>query len=132
MKVFIDTSAILAVLNVNDQNHAAAVNVWIALLAQPQQLYINNYVLVEIFTLLQNRFGLEAVHLFYNNVLPALGITWVGESIHQQAVSAVLTANRRTLSLVDCTSFETMRQLGISQVFTFDEHFKEQGFEVIQ
>jgi len=132
MKVFIDTSAILAVLNANDRYHVDAAKVWNALLSQPKQLYINNYILVEVFSLLQNRFGLEAVRLFTNDVLPVLGITWVDESIHQQAVSALLTANRRTLSLVDCTSFETMRQLGIIQVFAFDDHFKEQGFEVIQ
>jgi len=132
MKVFIDTSAILAVLNANDQYHVAAANVWNALLSQSEQLYINNYVIVEVFSLLQNQFGPEAVRLFNNDVLPVLGITWVGESAHQQAVSALLAANRRTLSLVDCTSFETMRQLGISQVFAFDDHFKEQGFEVVQ
>jgi predicted nucleic acid-binding protein len=41
------------------------------------------------------------------------------------------TANRRQLSLVDYTGFETMRHLGIEKVFTFDEHFREQGFELI-
>jgi predicted nucleic acid-binding protein len=44
--------------------------------------------------------------------------------------SALLAANRRLLSLVDCTSFQTMRLRGISRVFTFDHHFKEYGFEV--
>lgn len=43
----------------------------------------------------------------------------------------VLTANRRQLSLVDCSAFETMRRLDIETVFTFDEHFREQGFNVI-
>ncbi len=131
MKVFIDTSAILAVLNADDQYHSLATSKWHTLLSQPQQLYINNYVLSEVITLLQNRFGIEAVRLFYNDVLPILVIIWVSETVNQQAMSALLTANRRSLSLVDCASFETMRYLGISQVFTFDSHFKEQGFEVI-
>jgi predicted nucleic acid-binding protein len=43
----------------------------------------------------------------------------------------LLTADRRQLSLVDCSSFETMRRLGIKKVFSFDEHFREQDFEVI-
>jgi predicted nucleic acid-binding protein len=28
-------------------------------------------------------------------------------------------------------SFETMKQQGIQQVFTFDRHFAEQGFEAL-
>jgi predicted nucleic acid-binding protein len=47
------------------------------------------------------------------------------------AMSALLAANRRTLSLVDCTSFEIMRESGLDTVFTFDAHFSEQGFKVI-
>jgi predicted nucleic acid-binding protein len=43
----------------------------------------------------------------------------------------LLAANRRSLSLVDCTSFEVMRQAGLDTVFTFDLHFREMGFKVI-
>jgi predicted nucleic acid-binding protein len=32
---------------------------------------------------------------------------------------------------VDCVSFEVMRRLGIRRAFTLDEHFREQGFEVV-
>jgi len=43
-------------------------------------------------------------------------------------VSALLTSGREQLSLVDCVTFELMRQLGIRTAFTFDRHFEEQGF----
>ena len=56
---------------------------------------------------------------------------WVDEIIHKQGMSALLAANLRNLSLVDCTSFEIMRQIGLDKVFTFDPHFSEQGFKVI-
>jgi uncharacterized protein len=55
----------------------------------------------------------------------------VDTAIHKQAMSALLAANRRTLSLVDCTSFEIMRETRLDTVFTFDSHFREQGFKVI-
>jgi predicted nucleic acid-binding protein len=42
-----------------------------------------------------------------------------------------LTSARRRLSLVDCTSFEVMRRLGITSAFAIDRHFVEQGFEVL-
>jgi predicted nucleic acid-binding protein len=131
MNIFVDTSAILAVLHVNDRRHAAAKSAWEKMLLQGDQLYINNYVLIETFALLQSRFGLEAVRLFQSDILPVMETVWVDEATHHPAVSALLAANRRSLSLVDCASFETMRQLGLSHAFTLDGHFKEQGFEVI-
>jgi predicted nucleic acid-binding protein len=50
--------------------------------------------------------------------------------MHRAGVSALLAASRRNLSLVDCVSFEVMRTLGIKVVFTFDPHFREQGFSI--
>jgi len=47
------------------------------------------------------------------------------------ADQAVLSANRKKLSLVDCVSFQVMRETGIRTAFCFDEHFREQGFDVI-
>lgn len=43
----------------------------------------------------------------------------------------MLAANRRNLSLVDCVSFEVMRDLGVKDVFAFDPHFREHGFTCI-
>ncbi len=43
-------------------------------------------------------------------------------------MATLLIAARRQLSLVDCASFDAMRRLGITTVFTFDKHFAEQGF----
>jgi len=51
--------------------------------------------------------------------------------VHRSGVSALLAASRRKLSLVDCISFEIMRNSGIKTIFTFDSHFEEQGFHCI-
>ena len=47
-----------------------------------------------------------------------------------QGLSALLTANRRQLSLADCAGFHVMRQMGLSTVFTLDPHFREQEITV--
>ena len=94
-------------------------------------LICNNYVLVETIAILQNRFGTDAVIAFQNDIRPILIILWVEEELHQRAMSAMVTAQRRNLSLVDCASFESMREFGVLQAFTFDAHFEEQGFQVL-
>ena len=131
MKVFIDTAAFLAVLNINDQFHRSARDVWNDIISSDLALFSSNYVILETIALLQHRFGIEALRLFESDILPVVEVAWVDESIHRQGMSAVLVANRRNLSLVDCTSFELIRQIGSDEVFTFDPHFREQGFKVI-
>jgi len=131
MTVFVDTSAVLAVLNADDRYHQPAVRSWEELIASKENLTSSNYVLVEVIALLQNRFGMEAIRVFQQDVLPIIDIRWVDIEVHQRGVSALLAANRRNLSLVDCTSFEMMRQASIQRVFAFDAHFTDIGFLVI-
>jgi predicted nucleic acid-binding protein len=131
MSFFVDTSAFMAILNGNDRFHPPARKAWEDIVISDSVLFSSNYILLETTALLQNRFGVEAVRLFESEILPMVEITWVDSAIHKQGMSALLAANRRDLSLVDCTSFEILRQTGSDQVFTFDTHFIEQGFKVI-
>ena len=91
----------------------------------------NSYILLETFALLQKRQGLASVSDFQKDVVPFLQIEWLTEKEHIIALESLLFLNRRRLSLVDCSAFATMRRMGVRQVFTFDRHFAEQGFEVI-
>jgi predicted nucleic acid-binding protein len=131
MRVFIDTSAFYALLDRNDRNHPKGKEKWFEILRLSSVLVTSNYVLVETFALLQSRLGLEAVRGFQEGVLPILNVEFVVSDLHRAAVAALLSAGRRRLSLVDCVSFEVMRDLGIRTALTFDMHFKEQGFDVI-
>lgn len=131
MTVFVDTSAFYAILDADDQNHEQARRAWNDLVTQEADLVCTNYVLVETFALVQHRLGIEAVRALQEDILPVLRVEWVDESVHEASTAALLIAARRQLSLVDCTSFETMRRLGIKTAFTFDRHFAEQGFDNI-
>ena len=129
--IYVDTSAFLAIVDQDDAYHEKAENFWLGLLEQDELLLINNYVLVESIALIQNRVGLKNVRRMISELLPVIQIEWLGPDQHEAAINNVLIANRRNLSLVDCASFETMRRRRIETVFTFDHHFKEQGFTVI-
>jgi len=131
LTVFVDTSAFLAIFAADDAFHEAAEQVWRALIAEEESLVCNNYVLIETLTLLQRRLGMAAARSFQANVMPSLLIHWIDEALHERATSALLAADRRYLSLVDCSAFETMRLYGIMRAFTFDAHYADFGFEVI-
>jgi predicted nucleic acid-binding protein len=129
--VFVDTSAFYAVVDHDDENHARAARSWNELLDGDATLLTNNYVLVETSALLQHRLGLAALRAFQQDVVPLLTIDWIGQQRHQAGVEAVLAAARKKLSVVDCISFQTMREYGVQQAFCFDQNFRQQGFATI-
>ncbi len=131
MSTFVDTSALLAVLDAGDPQNEAVTVVWRQLVTAETELVCTNYILVEALALIQHRLGLAAVRTFQDDLAPVLTIEWIDAQQHARSVAALLTAGRRQLSLVDCSSFETMRSLGINEAFTLDRHFAEQGFNCV-
>jgi predicted nucleic acid-binding protein len=131
MSLFVDTSAFYALLDADDANHGKSASAWREIMASDQGLLTTNYVLVETFALIQGRLGLEAVRDFQQDIVPVLDVEFITPEMHRLGMAALLAASRRGLSLVDCVSFEVMRELGIRSTFTFDGHFREYGFTPI-
>ena len=132
MSVVIDTSAFLALLDVHEHNYVHAQRIWTQLAEQSTLLFCTSYVLAETAALVQNRLGMSQLRAFHENVFPFLRVLWVDAALHGAGMTAVLTANRRQLSLVDCVTFAVMRQSGLNTAFAFDTHFDEQGFDVLR
>jgi predicted nucleic acid-binding protein len=73
-------------------------------------LVTTNYVVVETSALFQRRLGQPALRAFHEDVVPLLNVEWIAEQVHAAGVAAVLAAARKKLSLVDCVSFQIIRQ----------------------
>lgn len=131
MNVFVDTSALFAILDADDLNHAAAKKTFAQLLGNDDTLITTNYILVETCALIQRRLGMAAVKILNRDMVPVLGIEWISAVQHKTALNKLLATGRRQLSLVDWVSFVTMQQLEITTAFTFDADFAEQQFTCI-
>jgi uncharacterized protein len=131
MSVFVDTSAFYALLDADDENYGPSAGAWREMMASDEQVVTTNYVLVETLALLQSRLGLRAVRKFQEDVVPVLHVEFVTPEMHRLGIVALLAASRRSLSLVDCVSFEVMRESGMKSAFTFDSHFREYGFTAV-
>ena len=129
MTSFVDTSALLAVLHADDANHQAASDLLRRFAGSP--LITHNYVVLETTALLQRRFGVGAVRLFSERLLPLLEVVWIDTDRHQRALSTLLARRRRSVSLVDWASFELMRELGIGDAFAYDQDFRQEGFALL-
>ena len=130
MTVFVDTSALYALMDRDDRNHKAARDKWIKLLEAGEVLLTTSYVVVETTALVQHRLGLDAVRTLLDDILGVVEIRFVEADLHKAAVASLLSARQRGLSLVDCASFQAMRDLDIGIAFTFDRHFRQQGFRL--
>ena len=132
--VFVDTSALYIALDTADARHPVAASHWYRLLdgiAAGEMAGITHYgVVSEAVSLVQRRMGMAAVRRLNDGLLRPLSVVWVDEELHDRAMTAMLAADRRSVSLVDWTSFELMRSRGITHALEFDAHFAERGFAV--
>jgi predicted nucleic acid-binding protein len=130
LTVFVDTSAIYALLDSVDENHSAARDTYASLIRH-EPLLTHSYVAVESAALVQRRLGAEAVRRVFDDLLAPLELIWIDEPVHHRAVAAMIASESSTVSLVDWTSFEVMRDQGIDRAFAFDDDFERQGFELV-
>ena len=130
-EVFVDTSALVALLNPADDVHERAAAAFARLRARKAILVTTSYVLVETYALLGRRLGIDAVRSFRADFAPLMRVIWVDGTLHDAGLDLLAERRRRQLSLVDAGSFAAMRQGGVDEAFAFDLHFGQEGFETV-
>ncbi len=130
-EVFVDTSALLALINAGDENHARAARAFVNLQSRQASLVSTSFVLVETYALIGRRLGVDAVRTFRMAFAPLMAVVWVDETLHNAGLDLLLERRKRLLSLVDAVSFVAMRQRNIAAAFAFDAHFPHEGFAVV-
>ena len=97
--IFVDTSALYAVLDADDEAHGSAFAAWNRLLdgLQTEELaaVTHGAVVVEATALVQRRLGMPAVRALLHELVPVLEVRWVDAALHGLAASALLAAGRR-------------------------------------
>lgn len=132
MRAFVDTSALYALLDEDDANHAAARDWFTGEDGQATTLATHSYVIVESSALVQRRLGPSAVRVLLDALIPSVSVFYVDEALHQRAASGYLAVvSKGGVSLVDRVSFEMMRHLGLDIAFAFDDDFGKEGFETV-
>lgn len=128
MAAFVDTSGLIALLDTDDPAHGELREAWRRAIVDAEGLVTTEFVVVEAVAVAQRRWGLDAVRTLADEFIPLVEIHPVEPDDLLSAVSSLLTAGRRRLSLVDCISFAHMRALHIRDYIGADHHFDEQGF----
>ncbi len=127
MSIFIDTSALIAARNADDNNHKIAVNnMTSALKGEYGKVFTSDYIFDEAVTLAYMRTGSKRFALDIGLFTWARPITmrFIEPIDFDRAWALYRQYNDKNLSFTDCTNIALMERLDIESIFTFDSEFK--------
>jgi predicted nucleic acid-binding protein len=126
--VFLDTVGLLALLDADDQWHAAAESAYQAIKAAGRDFVTTSFVLMEAGNAASRTSFRQHVSTIRRDlmerdqlVFPTAQDWERGWAMYEQNF-----ANRA--GIVDCISFAVMRSLNLTEAFTNDQHFAAAGF----
>jgi len=132
----VDTSAWVAYYNTKDVNHENAVKIIDDIkkgLFKLKKLYTTDYIFAEtIIMILRSTKRPEIAEMVGEVILNSkyVEVLKVTENDIKEAWKFFKKHKHRFYSFTDCTTFVLMKRYGIKRAFTFDEHFREAGFEL--
>lgn len=129
MKLYIDTGAFYARMNLEDAHHREAVRGF-SVAKDGHQVFTSNFVVHELIHMVQHRRGgkvaIQVAEAIYG--MERLEIVRLTARDELDALALFQKMAFRKVSFTDCTSFVLMSRLGIKHVFGFDNHFASAGF----
>jgi uncharacterized protein len=131
MKLFVDTSAWLAMNDNSDQHHAETMAKAALIKKKRIDLITSDYVIDESLTIIRMRLSHKAAVLFGESVLKS-GIVTITDVKAEDRLAAWELFRKfadKEFSFTDCTSFVLMKKMKLHKCFTFDNHFSQMGFE---
>ncbi len=133
MRVFVDTSAFVALRNRSEREHAAARASLDELLDAGASLFTSNYVFAETYTALLIRLS-RAEAIAWGRAFRSGTVVEpvrVDEEVEEDAWTILEAHSDKGWSYVDATSFALMAREGTSEAFAFDQHFVQRGLHVV-
>ena len=124
MSVVVDTSALFALLDRRDANHASATAFWVE--PDDEDLVTHAYVVIESVALVRSRLGVPAVNALVDDLLPAIRVEMVDRPLHEGSMAEHRRLGGGT-SLVDRVTLAFATRHGIVRAFAFDADLVSAG-----
>ena len=136
MRLFLDTSAFVAIEDLDDGNHRRALEFREKMRRGNtpfRTLFTSNYIVDESLTLLRFHCGHHIAVAFRKALATSklVEVLWVTGALEKAAWNIFEKRSDKEYSFTDCTSFALMDAEAIRTAFTFDEHFSQQGYNVV-
>ncbi len=131
-RIFVDSSALIALAKTNDDRHADARD-FLAGLTGSFQFLTTDYILDETVTRLRDSLGAEKAAYFVEKILESriYKIAFIDKRLFLASLKWLKKYADKPLSFTDCSSFALMEKLSLNKAFTFDDDFRKVGFEMV-
>ena len=133
MRIFLDTSGLIALSDRKDRNHKTARAYLEDRVHKGARFVLGRNVLVEYIDGVTKRIGkkkaLEELHNILNSKL--LVIEPVSKLDWDLAVKYFRKYDDQQIDITDCLSFAIMERLGLDTAMTFDSDFRTHGFKAV-
>lgn len=120
-----DSSAILALLDADDADHARAVAVARQIASEKRPSFITNYIEVEAHALLLRKLGRSLAREWL--LTGGLSVVRALPREEQRAKELLARYTDKDWTLCDAVSFAVLDSRSVKRAFTFDHHFKQYG-----
>jgi predicted nucleic acid-binding protein len=130
-KIFIDSSAFLALEDESDQYHMAALQFREQVLRKGRyEIITSSYILDETLTLIRFKISIKASIDFSKKIRKSEVVrkVRVSKEIEDKALDRFERYADKDFSFTDCVSFVIMWKMRIKEVFAFDQHFDQMEF----
>lgn len=132
-EMFLDTAYLIALTTSSDTFHAKASQLAQQLVARDVRLVTTRAVLLEVGNALSKQrcrsLGVRLLKEIGHN--KSIEIVPLSESLYFKALSLFQDRMDKEWGLVDCVSFIVMKERGITQALTCDQHFQQMGFQAL-
>jgi predicted nucleic acid-binding protein len=119
---FVDSSAIVALVDAGDISHNAAAEAYHSLVGSGYRLFTTNHVIVETFALLNAGLGPEIARQWLRDM--RLAVYTADAEDEAKAYRMVLDAEQaQPVTLTDAISYVVMERLGVVDAFAVDPDF---------
>jgi len=132
LRIFSDSSAWLALHDRNDKYHQDAVGKSLQIKERKITIVTSDYILDESITLILFRTSHSSAVLFGESIMASkiIELINIDMAYFRKAMKYFKKFHDKQYSFTDCTSYVLMQELKILRAFTFDNHFRQMGFQI--
>jgi len=129
-KIFVDADAFVALANPADSNNSQAIFFAKVITQNSFQLITSDPAFGEAITIIRQETSLKTAIEFTERILtdPIL-IIEVDSSLRRQALDIFKNQSSKNSRFTDCVNMAIMKNENLDTIFSFDEHYKKNGFK---
>ena len=128
MKLFIDADAFVGTYIPQDTHHQKSLKLVSKIHQSKATVYTSNTSFYEAITVISQKAGKNKAKLFLKKSLKGIRVIYIDSFIETKAQQIFSRQTSKNVSFFDCINMAIMKQLKIKYIFSFNLHYKKNGF----